>query len=804
MFTEGLSRLPLLWPAIGWMAGLGGLRSDLVPLPSLLWLVPALLLLACLKSLRPLALACLAGLTWAGLTLIHDAAVVAVDTSWLVKPFTVTADVIEVRHQPGRVRLTVDKVLRPDGSVLSGRAFLYGYGNRDRLSKWVSLLPGDRIRFKARWHLPENSVNPGAFDYRSYCFDRHIALIGTLSGEIRTVFTQPSWLETLRHRTRTMLASLNADQGGILRALLLADRSQVPIPVQEAFSVSGAAHLLAISGLHIGMVALWVFVIFWWLFTRREEWIVRIPVRKCCLGISLLIACGYAFLAGWPIPTRRAVLMMAGTVLAWWLRARTEPVNTLLAALMLILLLDPQAVMSVSLWLSFMAAFALLMWARIQPRGFHLQPLQWFLGLLSVSASASLATLPLISIHFELVPTYTLLANLFLVPLYTALILPFALMAEIAMIVSLDSAAGWLFQVAGYFVGLGNSLLLTLYQWPAGKLWIPSPPWWPALVYGTGMLTAGFLFFRGRVRLAAVLGLAGLASYLLLVIPERPPSEETFVVWDVGQGASSSLLFPGGEVMVVDAPGRPHARYNGGTKVAAGLRKLGQAHVDVLVLTHAQQDHVGGAGRLLDHVRDVREIWLADVPENHRHTGVQGLLRRGVRSGARIRWLSQGDQVRGRGYSIQVLWPPKGYDPEKDNDASLVFSLRLDKGGSILFPGDIEARAEKQIVGNGLGRHDLLLIPHHGSATSSGSDWVFAVKPVHAIAQVGRYNRYGFPRPAVVRRYRKAGSRIWLTSDGAVVAQYRHGRRSAWKIEHWRQKGSQNRLNALQWWIRHL
>lgn len=789
---------------MGWVLGLSSLRSDYLPLSELAWIAATLLFASYFRSLRTVFLSCLAGLIWGGMALLMDAGTVAVDPSWLDEKIMITADIVEVETQPNRVRLTLDDVQRQDGATLAGRVFLYGYGNRNRVSQWATLKAGDRIESNASLHLPENSANPGSFDYQAYCFDHHIALIGSVSGNIRVIYSSQSWLDSLRQQTRKIIAPLDRNQAGILLALLLADRSLIPNHIQEAFSASGAAHILAISGLHIGMVAMWSFVLCWWLLTRREVWIIRLPVRKCCLAIGLLLACGYALLAGWPLPTQRAVFLLGGTALAWWLRTRTEPVNTLLAALMLILFLDPQAVISTSLWLSFTASFALLVWAGNLPKNktFHLG--KWMLGLVSVSCIASLATLPIIVSQFEIIPVYSLLANALMVPLYTLAILPLALLAEISMVFGLDAVAVGLFHAAGFCISLGNDFLLMLHRWPAGKLWIPSPPWWSALIYAAGMLAVCILLFRGRKRMAFAGSLLVLVIYLMTVLPEHMPNTTTLVVWDAGQGASSNFIFPNGKVMVIDSPGRPSARYNAGTKVARGLRQFGQSHIDVLILSHAQQDHIGGAHRLLDQVRFVREVWLADVPDNHRHAGMQRLVQRLKQGGTRVLWLRQGDRISRKGYRIQVLWPPQGYDPANNNNGSMVFSLRLDGNSSVLFPGDIEKEAEKDIIANGLGRHDLLLIPHHGSNTSSSADWVASLKPVHAIAQTGRHNRYHFPKSEVVARYRQHGSKIWNTADGAIIAKWLGGEQSGWEVYSWKRPQSRNRQNALKWWTLHL
>ena len=785
-------------PAASWAAGIGLIYGDWLPLPWIVWLAPILLTFALWKPARVVSLGMCLGLIWASAMLFWNAGRMAADDTWLDGSVRITASIQGMQRQPGRLRLDLRDVVREDGFELNGLVRLSWYFRRGGPPPDY-LRAGDEISAEARFRRPRNFHNPGGFDYQAYCFDEQIVLLGSIRGSPEIIAHNAGMLDLMRQRIRQAVSMLSPAQAGVIQALLLADRSQIPVHASDTFMASGAAHLLAISGLHVGLVAAWAFFLCRWLLTRREAWIIAMPVQKICLSFGLAASCAYATLAGWPLPTERAVLLFAAAVLAWWLRVRSAPINSLLAALMLILCWDPVAIASISLWLSFTATTALLIWAGRQDAP-SMRPVTWLKAMLWISLLAALATLPLIAFAFERISTYTLLANALLVPLFSLLVLPLALLAEIAAICGFAESAATLMRFAGQALTPGMAFIDMLYTWPGAKLFIPSPPWWSSILYAAGLIYAGRRWLtHHRLHASLAAGLT-LATYLLLVTPERPLDQPRFIAWDVGQGASSSLLLPDGGVTVVDAPGYPGSRFNGGSTVAAGLRSQGLAHIDVLVASHAQYDHMGGAERLLEQVRGIGELWLADIPANHKHSRMQKLLASMRQAGVSIRWLAQGDMVQFGDAPVQVLWPPRGFSAANTNNASLVLSVQM-SDGSILLSGDIEKQTEAALLDEGITEHALALMPHHGSKTSSTPAWIKTVNPEHVIAQSGQDNAYGFPRPAIVKRYANHGSRVWDTKQGAVMAI---ASANGWRLRTWRDEGVNNRAFALQWRLSHL
>jgi competence protein ComEC len=759
-----------------------------------------LTLLACLtlfliKSGRMLVFSLLAGLVWGLFMLFWDARTVSVDESWLNGSQQASATVEKLEQSPSFTRLRITDVQRMDGALLAGKVDAYLYGRE----REPVIRVGDRIRLSLKLHLPRNMLNPGSFDYRTYCFDRHIALIGSAKG-LELLGQGNSLLEKGRERINEAILAADSRSSGVLRALLLADRAGVTIEQHDSFAAAGASHLLAISGLHVGMVAGWGFIIFWWILTRREAWIVTWPVRKLALTAGVLMAVGYATLAGWPLTAQRALLMMGAALLAWWLRDRSEPLNTMFAALLLILFIDPAAIVSISLWLSFTAVTALLIWSSrlVNEPGLPVwqKARKWIVGLFWVSVVAALATLPITADLFGRIPTYTLLANMLLVPLYSLYVLPLSIAGELLALMGTVGIAAEVFVWAAAGVAEGDRFLMFLKTWPAGDLWIPDISIYATLFYAGGMIGSIFLLFRQYYTKALLSTVLTLSLYLLMVVPERSPDVPMLMVWDVGQGAASTLTMPDGRVMVIDSPGRYGSRFNGGTIVADGLRHQGVVHADVVLISHAQSDHAGGIGRLLDHLRGVGELWIADISENRSYKPMERAIRHIEVRGGMVRWLKRGDRLRFGDTDVEVLWPPKGYAPYKRNNASLVLSMELPTGEGLLFPADIEREGESRMVRNGLDHYDVMLVPHHGSRTSSHPAWVQSVRPDIAIVQSGWMNRYRFPRPEIVDRYEKTGAKILDTKYGAVSVRFGE----TVKVGQYRPELGGKRDTALQWW----
>ena len=809
-----LRRWPLLFPLVAAVVGLSLIRTDLFAIS--VSLVVLIVLFSGLLWLRQrlLALLLLLGVLWGVGDLVLDASRVAVDRVWLTGEMVVTADIEKVERQSAGRRFLLSHVSREDGLTLAGNVLFYQYRYAFKQGD-VPIVAGQRIRIKVRWRLPRNYHNPGSFDYRAWCFDRQIALIGSARGSLDVVESNVSWLQVQRQKVRIAIANAAGPENdhGILPALLLAERSQIDQRANRIFSATGTAHLLAISGMHIGMAAGWVFALVWFLLTRREAWMVHLPVRNLAMLSGFLAALAYGTMAGWPLPAIRATVMLGAAALAWCLSTRSEPMNSLLAALALILLFDPSAIASLSLWLSFVATASLLLWVgRVELQ----EPVVWqqrmsnaTLSLLWVSLLATLATLPLVVASFGRIPVYSLPANMIMVPLYGCVVMPAALLGELAGIFSLNTLAAGLFSIANMGVDMGLKFLSMLMSLPAGEVWSVRPSMALNVLYVISMLFAGWLLWSKQKMRALCLGSVALTIYIIGSLHESTVLEPQWIVWDVGQGASSTLLLPQNKVIVVDVPGRAGSRFNGGTTVAAGLRSLGMSHIDLLILSHAQSDHLGGALSLMRSVNSVGQIWLPDVPHAHADKRVKAIERYAAKQQIPIHWMAKGDVETWKGasdwqVSFRLLWPPRLFDVSNANNTSLVLLAELknqhvDHRISILWPGDIEKAAERGLLNTGLESVDIMLMPHHGSRSSSHEQFVKRLKPGLVVAQVGKDNRYGFPDNRVVQRYLNHGADVRNTADGAFLLRWLDMNKGADFLP-WSANIELRREIAQRWW----
>ncbi len=752
-------RLPLLMPTLAWVLGIALARAEGMSYTVLWWVAACCVLCIAVLRHRYFFVPLLLGICWGSASFIYDVYRISYDDTWLQPHLSVQATVLDVQYHPASARIRLGQVHQTIGhQSLHGFVDVYLYGKKP-----PSI--GQTIQTLVHVHPPRNHHNPAGFDYEAYALERHIALVGSIKASWQMLDDAPSILEQARVRIQAALPQDKATRG-ILEALLLATRSGIPIAIQDAFAATGTAHVLAISGLHVGMVAAWGAFLAFFILTRREAWMVSLPVPRMALACGVVLAAAYATLAQWPLPTQRALIMLLFACLAWFWRARYSAINTLCLGLICMVLWQPSAVFSVSLWLSFLATLSLLLWLEGGKQGSVRQAV---VGLLQVSIVATVATLPLIVTVFGLLPVWTLPVNLCLVPLYAFVVLPLALLGEIAAVLHAHELATWLMQTSAWGIELGNQGLLWVEHMWGGRVHVAAPPWWWHLVYGV-LLVWLAKYWRGARRMLGFVLILVLYGVLLVVQPSHV-RKDVWTAWDVGQGAATTYVqaMPDGSthVLVVDVPGRAGSRFNGGTTVASGLRSMGITHVDVLLLSHAQSDHDGGAFRLLASVNHVRALWLADVPNNHHNRTMRAIIHAVQVQGGVIRWLQQGDVLPLGGATVQVLWPPRGFAPNNANNTSLVCSVGLANGKKVLLAGDMERQVERALDGQWQA-YDMMMLPHHGSKTSSTAAFVRAVQPKIAIAQTGYHNHFGFPKAAVVQRYQAVGAQIYNTADGAV------------------------------------
>lgn len=635
----------------------------------------------------------------------------------------------------------------PGGAVLPRRLRLGWYQHPP------ALRAGGCWRLTVRLKRPHGFRNPGGFDYEGWLFRSGVGATGYVRARASAVPDGAHW--SLDRARQILAARIDAALGadpyrGILRALAVGDRSAIPRAQRTVLKATGTAHLVAISGLHIGLVAglaLWCVGLLW-----RYSGAVRLwPAPRAAAVGALVAAFGYALLAGLSLPTRRALIMLTVVLGARLMGRATAPARTLCLALLVVLIWEPTAVLGAGLWLSF-AAVAVILYVgaggSVRRGRLRWLGLQWRI---------TLGLLPLLLIWFQQAGLLAPLANLLAVPWIGFAVVPPTLAGTAALAAGLP----WGGDLLGFAAG-ALKWLWPLLSWAAalpGTQWVqPSPPPWTWVPATLGTL----LLLGPRGLPARWLGALYLAPLFAWVPPAPPPGALRLTLLDVGQGLAA-VVRTHRHVLVYDTGPRFGPEFDAGAAVLVPyLRSRGIRRIDRLVVSHGDNDHIGGAASLLQ-----------QLPVSRILTSVPARLTRGAvrcERGQHWRW----DDV-----EFRILHPAAG-SRMRGNDASCVLRI-AGSAGAVLLTGDIEAPAERALLSDGARalRARVLVVPHHGSRSSSTPAFVAAVRAQLALLPVGYRNRFRLPSEEVLARYRRAGARLLDTaSAGAITIRLLPGERA--------------------------
>ncbi|MEA3410575.1 MAG: DNA internalization-related competence protein ComEC/Rec2 [Pseudomonadota bacterium] len=731
--------------ALGFLAGVLGLQflPDLPPL----WIVAILplsigLLVVSRKLVFPVAIAC--GFSWASLQ-AADRLETGVDPAWEGRDVVVTGVVagLPVRmDRRTRMRFEVRSVEPP--SAVHGPLPLIARLN------WYNppeIEAGQSWRLTVRLKQPRGFSNPGGFDYERWLFANGIRATGYVRADDANALRgtrSGSGLARFREGISDRIeAAMPGDpNSAVLRALAVGDRSAMPPRVWDLLLDTGTNHLLAISGLHIGLVAglvYWVVLRMWGLSTRLSS--VR-PAPWAAATAAIGAALGYALLAGFSIPTQRALIMVA-VIMGASLAGRTlRPAHALSAALLMVLLLDTTVVLSFGFWLSFLAV-ATIAWAIIGRGDAGRGPGGWFRATLVVT----LGLLPLTLLLFHRTSLIAPFANLVAIPLVGFAVVPLTLVAVLLLPV-LPSAGAALLEAASFGLDVLWSVLAVMGDLPFA-VWRHAPPAWALFPAAIGV--AWLLAPRGWP--SRWLGIPLLMPLALSPVARPPEGDYRLTMMDVGQGLAV-LVETHGHAMVFDTGSRFSETFNAGDAVVLPVLKArGVSALDALVVSHGDRDHAGGLEALLD-----------GVPVRRLLAGEPGELPAG--GGKRC---IDGDHWEWDGVRFEFLHPPALW-PASRNDGSCVLRVAA-AGGSVLLTADVEADAEALLASLPTERvaSEVMLVPHHGSATSSTPGLLAAVDPRIALLSRGYRNKFGFPREEVMERYAGRAIRVYDTATAGAV-----------------------------------
>ncbi len=691
-----------------------------------------------------------------------------------------------------RFAFDVEQTLTPQVSVPS-HIYLSTYF--DPRTPALDLHAGERWQFTVRLKQPHGSSNPHSFDFELWALENRVRAVGYVHGKGNNVrldkladgvfYRIESWREAVRDKFNATLG--NAPYRGVLSALAIGDQGSIPQAQWQVFTRTGVNHLVSISGLHITMLSGVAFTFSYWLWRRSTRLTLWLPARKAAALAALLVALGYALLSGFGVPAQRTVYMVAAVAAALWLNRNFSLSQILCIALLGVLIPDPWAVLSPGFWLSF-GAVALILYVTAHRIGHALwlpeagnglmqmlnYPLRVLREYTTVQWAMSIGLIPLLLGLFGQVSLVSPLANAFAIPLVSLVVVPLALLGA-----ALPS------EVPLWLAHIVMDWTMVPLQWLSAlpdAVWIQhAPPDWSVVL---GMLGVLWILLPGGFPARWLGGLLMLPMFLHS--PAAPePGTLRLTIFDVGQGLSVAVLTRHHALLYDTGPDFSGDADSGNRILVPSLRGMGISKLDGIILSHNDLDHTGGTASVLQ-AMPVAWVATSQPIDSLKAVSTIPFETRSCRDGVNWNW---------DGVQFEILHPgnePPHKTKSHDNDQSCV--LRISAGNQhILLAGDIEKRSEQRL----LDKHpdqlpaSLLVVPHHGSSSSSHIEFISGVLPDYAVFTSGYRNPFHHPKPEVQQRYRDSGAELLrsdedgailveMNTEGLTVERYRNTHRRYW------------------------
>ncbi|MFH2134904.1 MAG: DNA internalization-related competence protein ComEC/Rec2 [Pseudomonadota bacterium] len=682
----------------------------------------------------------------------------------------VVAEMPRVHDRGLRFAFDVESV-QTEGATVPRHILLSTYRTSDQPA--VDIHAGERWRFTVRLKQPHSTRNPYTSDFEAWALERNIRATGYVYNKVApqrldaTVFRPAYLIERLRESLRKRFHETlpEAPYAGILVALAIGDQASITQDEWRLFTRTGVNHLMSISGLHITMLAGMFFWLTYRLWRRSTRLTLRLPARKAAALVGVTVALAYSLISGFEIPAQRTFYMLSTFAGMLLLSRNVAPSQMLAAALLVVLLLDPWAVLAPGFWLSF-GAVALIFYVSANRLG---RP-HWLMEYGKVQWAMSIGLIPPLLAMFQQLSLVSPLANAFAIPLVSLLVVPLTLLGTVP-------GFAWTLPLAHHALAFCMALLRLLDDLPV-SVWAQHAP--PAWSIGSGVVGALWILApRGfPMRAFGVI----LLLPMFLIEPAKPaPDSARIWVFDVGQGLAVAVQTQHHSLLFDTGPDYAGETDSGNRILVPALRGSGIARLDTMILSHGDIDHIGGTESVLQAIPTERILTSMDANDS-RLSGKQNIG--SCHDGMRWDW---------DGVHFEVLHPPEAASAKRhDNDQSCV--LRIGAGEHhILLTGDIERISEERLfqLHTDKLKSDLLVAPHHGSRSSSSPSFVAAVAPQHVVFTAGYRNRFHHPHPEVSGRYVKQGSRIMRSDrDGAIIIDlrpsgieleaYRHSHRRYW------------------------
>ncbi len=671
---------------------------------------------------------------------------------------TVTGTVVSVPAHDDRLTrflFRVDQYERATDNTTSGLLPV-----RLRLS-WYSgarhaVSAGDRWRFNVRLKPASSLGNPGGFNYERWLFQHRIHATGYVrdSPPPEQLNQTTASIHSMRESIANRLAKLPSagEQVSLVQGLTVGITSGISVDQWQTLRHSGTAHLLAISGLHIGLISGWFLFSAGWLWRLRysmatENTRIRItrPVFSWC--VSFLGAGFYAALAGFSLPTQRALIMLGVLVVTIVLRRFWPPGSALLVALLLVLVVEPLSVLSVGFWLSFGTVAAIFYlykgWLSCAGRK---------TGALLLHLKLGVVLLPATAWFFQQGSLIAPIANAFAVPVVGFLVVPLSFITVLLLPVW-SYGANALLMLNQWVLALLLAMLDWLLLLPASSLplFVPGP-----LILACTLLGLLVLFSPRALKLRW-LAVPLIAPVIVLNVYGKPVRGLQMHVLDVGQGLSAVLMTENHTVLFDTGKKLSNKVTMFDRVVRPFLISQGRSSIDVAVISHGDDDHAGGVDALLTHYPNVQLFASDQAHIDHLHADAC---------------------VAGKSFvfddvTFSFIHPAED-DLGSDNNLSCVLLVHYGRS-RIVIAGDIETQSERLLIDR-LGERlpvSVLIAPHHGSRSSSSDAFVSTLPSDVVIFAAGEHNKFGFPHPEVIQRYRESGSKLFNTGEhGALNLQF--------------------------------
>ena len=706
----------------------------------------------------------------------------------------------------------VDEMVTFDGKMSKIIITLYSLQKKDmqfqkpargkvRLSfqgRWpATILPGDLVIVRANLKRPRSFYTPGVFDYERFLAQKDIWITGFIRSPlyIESLTDNTTTFQHVKYgpeRLRTHIGNyldhnLSEKFSSIYRALLLGDRSGVSRSDLELFKASGTFHILAISGLHLAVIATLLYIICYWLLSRSETLLLRFSVRKIVAALIIPILIGYALLAGLNSPVTRAVIMSTIVLIALCTNRMKSPAPLVGAAALIILIFDPQQLFTVSFQLSFAAIIGILfifpILQKILPETLPPSEKQtstrhkvfrYLSSAFLVSLAATLTTSPFSISTFNRISTIGPLANLIIEPLICLWCLPSGILSLPFMWLSPAIANLFLsFGTLGIDISLKIAEFIT--QWPWVSIYLPNPPLRHNILYFLVLYSVVILAFNhSKCKKAVILGSCILIFSVLGFDLLRPTESKRFPVItfiDVGQG-SATVIETSKAVTLIDSGGSSWSDISVGESVVAPfLWSKGIYRIDNIVVTHPDADHYNGIHYIIEHFSPAH-LWLRDVHGHDHH--YKSLVKFARQRGVAIQIPDYGDLLENDEMSLECLAnlkedPTFNNQRNKTSNSSLIMKACIEST-CFLFPGDINISMEQSLLSKEIDlQSNVLLAAHHGSKTSNSLEFLDAVKPEYAIVSAAASNRGYFPHKSFLHNCKERNISVLSTAEDGTI-----------------------------------